>query len=182
MPDEKPPPQPEADSLDPLGFEFFAGQGVVLLGVVVGVLLAARFGFSGAIALTDREDARRALTALQLVDAELVANVADLKLARDKLACGDSPRAELHTSTLEAAAGKPYMVQVDPALLADVEKLFTYPIPELVQSLHAPNGLLPEQRDAAQAQFTKVVDRAESSVLPRLRAEEARLAAKVGSR
>jgi hypothetical protein len=178
-----PPGEPAAgkpdagdDSLDPVGPEFWIGQMLMIVGVVGGILLAARAGFSEASRFSKHEDYRQARIVLGVVRQELEGNLRELRDARENIRAGRIRGVSLGTSYLERASVQPCMSMVDPTLLSEIVKLLDYPLSRAVERMNQPQGLEESERGHLEAIFSGVLDRAEKEVLPLLAVEEATLA------
>src|SRR5688572_29556175 len=153
------------EELDPIGPDFWMGQVLIVVAVFFGIWLTTRIGFTQAARFTQHEEFRQARNTLAVVRTELEDNLRAVKAAPARLLENSDGPIEISTSNLAAAATKPYMQIVDPALIAEIERLFTYPIPEYVHVMNT-RRMGDEERKEAARLFQGIIDRTESFVLP----------------
>ena len=172
MPLDEKEPEKEPPKQDPLGFDFWVKHVFRIGGVVIGITLSGLFGFGSASRFAQHEEVRLARSALRVIRAELEGNVAAVASGKAALEVGDKPRIELRLDYLDAAAGKPFMASVDPALLGEIEALLGYPLPEVIEAMAKnPRNLEDRERQATIERLAKVVERS-AAVLAALKTQE----------
>ncbi len=155
MTEEKEPPKQ-----DPLGFDFWIKHVFRVSGVVIGITLSGLFGFGSASRFAQHEEIRLARSALRVIRSELETNVSAVAKAKAALESGDKPRIEIRLDYLDAAAGKPFMASVDPAILGEIEALFGHPLPDVIESMGKSQRNLEERERKVYAErLGKVVER-----------------------
>ena len=158
----------EDDCLDPVGISFWLGQGFMILGVVVGIWLAARAGFSEAARFSKHQDARLSRNTLRSVRSEFEENLNQVRSARDRLKRNQKAQVAIQTPILEAASGQSYMSLVDPMLLSEVERVLVHPLLAAAKLLADLDRIeqYPEQRDWILGILEKTLSYAETKILP----------------
>ncbi|MBI2899487.1 MAG: hypothetical protein HYY17_04840 [Planctomycetes bacterium] len=159
------------DSLNPIGFEFWIGQVLTVVGVAVGIWLSARAGFTEAARFSQVQDYRLARNTLRVLRKELDGNLDQMRKARADVEKGRDVRIQLRTLHMETAAGKPYMATVNPRVVAEVERLYTDAQRELVERLHEGRA---DPRDVPRIvkALGRILERAERIVLPLIDSQE----------
>lgn len=173
--DGTPVSQKEAeDALNPVGFEFWIGQVLMVAGVVVGIWLSARAGFQEAARFTQAQDIRLARNTLRVVAKEFERNIEQIRACRSDVENNVPSKIRIHTLQHEKATGKSFMTAVDPRVLDEIDRLY----------LDAQGDLIPEfQHGAVEARdkkrvFAKIdhlIERAEKTIRPLLQTQEAAL-------
>src|SRR5262245_40527676 len=117
---------------DLIGWEFWAGKVVlVVLSALAAVWLAVRSGSSDATRFQQLQDVSAASNTLRVITKELQSNVAAIKSARAEIQDRREPELEVSVDSLRLAVAKSYASLIDAALLADIDRLYSWPLPEL---------------------------------------------------
>lgn len=170
MTDEKPVPPPcDRPARDLIGWEFWAGKVVlVVLSALGAVLLAVRAGSADATRFHQLQDVMAARNTLRVIRTELETNVAAIKTATAEIKERREPELDVSLDSLRLAVGKSYASLIDAALLAEIDRLFSWPLPELQENM-AKAGFRnagKETHDWYVRILTYIVDRSEKSLLP----------------
>ncbi|MBI2901088.1 MAG: hypothetical protein HYY17_12955 [Planctomycetes bacterium] len=164
------------ECLNPIGIELWLGQALLIVGIVIGIYLAASVGFRETNRYAKREDLFQARRSLGFVRQEFEANLATLRAFRDRTKDkkgGASLPLPVRTSYLEAASAQPYMVLVDRALLMEMTRLMTgYPFALLwTDTEKLPKKFVVGEEHAFEI-CAEALEHAEKTILPKLAAEE----------
>jgi len=181
MPDEKPPAPDEREPRDLIGWEFWAGKVVlVILSALLAVWLAVRSGSSDATRFQQLRDVSAARNTLRVIKTEIEKNVAAIKSARAEIRDRREPELEVSLDSLRLAAGKSYASLIDAALLADIDRVYAWPLPEL-QANMAKGGFRNAGREVHDwyiGILDSIVDRSEKVLLPMIAEQDKALAAR----
>jgi hypothetical protein len=164
--------EPE-DELSPIAPEFWLGQVFAVLGVLLAIFLAAQAGFEEAARLEVHEELRLSRNKLRLVRAEVEANLAQVEEAHAALEAGHQASLEIYTDYLDAIAAEP-LPWVQPSLIPDLVKLFTHPLPSLVEALGTRSRIAPREVEYIKEVLSDVTARS-GALLEQLAEAEASL-------
>lgn len=172
-----PPSYPPEESLPPLTREFWFEQALRVLGIGLAIYLAAHFAFSETTRFSKSEDFRQARATLAVMKTEFDGNLAEIKAARDRIRADQRATITLRTAHLEIALTRGYMCVVDPLLLAEIKRLFSYPLSIVIDRLRDSHLLEGREREYHVGVLDRLIAHAENVIVPMLRAEDAKLQA-----
>lgn len=169
------PAYPPDESLPPLTREFWFEQGLRIMGIGLAIYLAAHFAFSETTRFSKSEDFRQARTTLAVMKTEFDGNLAEIRQARDRIRENQRTSITLRTAHLEIALTRSYMCVVDPLLLVEIKKLFTYPLSLIIDRLRDAHLLEGREREYYLGILDRLIRHAETVIGPMIQAEDAKL-------
>lgn len=173
------PPAAEQDQWDPAGPDFWVGKAITIAVAVFATWFAARVGFAEAARFSRLSECRSARNLLSALSGEVEANLGSIDTAREALEKpGSVPVLEIRTTTLDLARAKPFASIIDPAVFSEIERLFAFPLTDVLETLAVrPPG--EHERKRFHSICRGVVERADALVRPMIAEQEEALDAAI---
>ena len=170
------PSVPKGEYMSPIGPEFWIGLAAMIGCSLAAIWFAARAGFADAARFRSYDECRTARNTLRTLRGDVEDNLRQLAKAREDMKTPRLPDIHLRTENLALASTKSYSSLIDPFLLAEIDRLFSYPLSLALDRIRSIAGpVRPDDTTFVVPILTKVIDRAEKEVLPLLRAQETAL-------